>query len=166
MRYTLVFILAAIVLSSCSHKNEAMELSRDFFTSLSDTTYGKPSDFYPAYDSLNIEAKSDAVDIDESDVTEKNDTIIVRCYNNYTDATGTFKQDSITLFLAKDKESSWYIYDSKGLVTLDDDQEWFGRATGAIGKNLPNDITLSKRLGKLSDLMSAEYWKMTIPKYH
>lgn len=42
MRYTVVFILTALVLSSCSHKNEAMELSRNFFTSLSDTTYGKP----------------------------------------------------------------------------------------------------------------------------
>ena len=106
MRYTVVFILTALVLSSCSHKNEAMELSRNFFTSLSDSTYGKPSDFYPLYDSLHIEAKSDAVDIEESGITVKNDTIAVRCYNNYTDATGTFKQDSITLFIAKDKESS------------------------------------------------------------
>ena len=56
MRYTVVFILTALVLSSCSHKNEAMELSRNFFTSLSDTTYGKPGDFYPLYDSLHIEA--------------------------------------------------------------------------------------------------------------
>lgn len=68
MRYTVVFILTALVLSSCSHKNEAMELSRNFFTSLSDTTYGKPNDFYPLYDSLHIEAKSDAVDIDRKSV--------------------------------------------------------------------------------------------------
>lgn len=106
MGYTVVFILTALVLSSCSYNNEAMELSRNFFTSLSDTTYGKPGDFYPLYDSLHIVAKSDAVDIEESGITVKNDTIAVRCYNNYTDATGTIKQDSITLFIAKDKESS------------------------------------------------------------
>lgn len=160
MKYPIVFILTVIVLSSCSHKNEAIELSRDFFASLSDTTYGKPSDFYPAYESLNVRAKSDAVDIDESDITEKNDTITVRCYNNYTDATGTFKQDSVTLFLAKDKESAWYIYDSKGLIVLDEDQEWFGRATGALGKKNPNDVELSQRLTKLSEWMSAEYWEI------
>lgn len=158
MRYTVVFILTTLVLSSCSHKNEAMELSRNFFTSLSDTTYGKPNDFYPLYDSLHIEAKSDAVDIEESDITVKNDTIAVRCYNNYTDATGTFKQDSITLFIAKDKESSWYIYDSKGLITMDEDQEWFGRATGALGKKQLNDVALAQRLNKLSDLISTKYW--------
>ena len=95
MRYTVGIILTALVLSSCSHKNEAMELSRNFFTSLSDTTYGKPNDFYPLYDSLHIEVKSDAVDIEESGITVKNDTITVRCYNNYTDATGTFKQQWI-----------------------------------------------------------------------
>ena len=66
MRKTAVYIIVSLmILSSCSHKNEAIELSRDFFTSLSDSTYGKPVDFYPDYDSLGIEAKSDVVDIDE-----------------------------------------------------------------------------------------------------
>lgn len=69
-------VFLVIILSSYSQeKNEAMELSRDFFTSLSDTIYGKPSDFYPAYDTLQIEAKSDVVEIEESDISEKNDTI-------------------------------------------------------------------------------------------
>lgn len=131
---------------------------RLFDTLPDNTTYGKPGDFYPLYDSLHIEAKSDAVDIEESDITVKNDTIAVRCYNNYTDATGTFKQDSITLFIAKDKESSWYIYDSKGLVTMDEDQEWFGRATGALGMKQLNDVALAQRLSKLSDLISTKYW--------
>ena len=73
MRKTAVYIIVSLmILSSCSHKNEAIELSRDFFTSLSDSTYGKPVDFYPDYDSLGIEAKSDVVDIEESDILEKN----------------------------------------------------------------------------------------------
>ena len=60
MKSASVFVIVLmIILSSCSHKNEAMELSRDFFTSLSDSTYGKPGDFYPKYDSLGIDAKSD-----------------------------------------------------------------------------------------------------------
>lgn len=158
MRNTVVSILTALVLSSCSHKNEAIELSHNFFMSLSDTTYGKPSDFYPLYSSLHIVAKSDAVDIEESDISEKNDTITVRCFNNFTDATGTFKQDSVTLFIAKDKESSWYIYDSKGLVTMDEEQKWFGRATGALGKKQHNDVALAQILSKLRDFMSAKYW--------
>ena len=93
MRIASVFIISLMILSSCSHKDEAIELSRDFFASLSDSTYGKPNDFYPDYDSLGIEAKSDIVDIEASDVTEKNDTFTVRCYNNYTNSEGTFMQD-------------------------------------------------------------------------
>ena len=74
MRYSPVFIISLLILSSCSHKNEAIELSRDFFTSLSDTTYGKPSDFYPQYDSLGIEAKSDIVDIEHPISNNEQDT--------------------------------------------------------------------------------------------
>ena len=160
MRYTSVFIISLLILSSCSHKNEAIELSRDFFTSLSDTTYGKPSDFYPQYDSLGIEAKSDIVDIDESDVTEKNDTITVRCYNNYTNSEGTFKQDSVTLFITRNEDKQFYIYDSKGLIEMDKELEWFGTVTGAFTKKRPNDQTLAKRIEKVRDMMFAKYFEV------
>lgn len=158
MKSASVFIVFSLmILSSCSHKNEAIELSRDFFSSLSDSTYGKPSDFYPEYDSLGIEAKSDIVDIDESDVTEKNDTIIVRCYNNYTNSEGTFKQDSVTLFITRNEEKVFYIYDSKGLIVMDKDVEWFGTVTGAFGKKQPNDQTLAKRIDQVKDMMFEKY---------
>lgn len=160
MRYTSVFIISLLILSSCSHKNEAIELSRDFFTSLSDTTYGIPSDFYPQYDSLGIEAKSDIVDIDESDVTEKNDTITVRCYNNYTNSEGTFKQDSVTLFITRNEDKQFYIYDSKGLIEMDKELEWFGTVTGAFTKKRPNDQALAKRIEKVRDMMFAKYFEV------
>ena len=162
MRYITVFISASLVLSSCSHKNEAIEFSRTFFTSLSDTTYGKPSNFYPLYDSLHVQAKSDAVEIDESEIVTMGDTIIVRCFNNYTDAKGTFKQDNITLFITKDKESSWYIYDSKGLISMDEEQLWFGRATGALGEKTLNDVALANRLNILGDYIREEYMNQWI----
>lgn len=146
-----------MILSSCSHKNEAIELSRNFFTSLSDSTYGSPTDFYPRYDSLGIEAKSDVVDIEESDVMEKNDTLIVRCYNNYTNSEGTFKQDSVTLFITKNEEKQFYIYDSKGLIVMDKDLEWFGTETGAFGKKLPNDQALAKRIEQVRSMMWNKY---------
>ena len=146
-----------MILSSCSHKNEAIELSRDFFTSMSDSTYGSPADFYPRYDSLGIEAKSDVVDIEESDVTEKNDTLIVRCYNNYTNSEGTFKQDSVTLFITRNEEKQFYIYDSKGLIVMDKDLEWFGTVTGAFGKKLPNDQALAKRIEQVRSMMWNKY---------
>lgn len=160
MRYSSVFIISLLILSSCSHKNEAIELSRDFFTSLSDTTYGKPSDFYPQYDSLGIEAKSDIVDIEESDVTEKNDTITVRCYNNYTNSEGTFKQDSVTLFITRNEDKQFYIYDSKGLIEMDNELEWFGTVTGAFSKKRPNDQALAKRIEKVRDMMFAKYFEV------
>jgi uncharacterized protein YcfL len=137
--------------------NEAIELSRDFFTALSDSTYGSPTDFYPRYDSLGIEAKSDIVDIEESDITEKNDTLIVRCYNNYTNSEGTFKQDSVTLFITRNEEKQFYIYDSKGLIVMDKDLEWFGTATGAFGKKLPNDQALAKRIEQVRSMMWNKY---------
>lgn len=162
MRYLAFFLLTIIVLSSCSHKNEAIELTRSFFTSLSDSTYGSPTDFYPQYDSLQIEVKSDVVDIEESDITEKNDSIIVRCMNNYTNAKGTFKQDSVVIFITKDKDSEWYIYNSQGLITIDKDIEWFGKKTGALGKRPMNDLQLAEVLGKLYSLMRKKYWEQYI----
>lgn len=154
---SVIVIISMMILSSCSHKNEAIELSRDFFTSLSDSTYGSPTEFYPRYDSLGIEAKSDVVDIEESDVIEKNDTLIVRCYNNYTNSEGTFKQDSVTLFITKNEEKQFYIYDSKGLIVMDKDLEWFGTVTGAYGKKLPNDQALAKRIEQVRSMMWNKY---------
>ena len=84
-RSAIVIMISMIALCSCTHKDEAIQLSKDFFYALSDTTYGCPRDFYPQYDSLNVDAKSDVVDIDESEVYEKRDTFEVHCFNNYTD---------------------------------------------------------------------------------
>lgn len=162
MRCFVFSLLTTIVLSSCSHKNEAVDLTRSFFTSLSDSTYGSPTDFYPQYDSLQIEAKSDVVDIEESDITVKNDSIIVRCMNNYTDAKGTFKQDSVVIFITKDKDSEWYIYNSQGLITIDKDIEWFGKKTGALGKKPMNDLQLAEILGNLYSLMREKYLEQYI----
>ena len=159
MRYVVFTLLITLVLSSCSHKNEAIELTRSFFTSLSDSTYGSPADFYPQYDSLQIEAKSDVVDIEESEITEKNDSIIVRCMNNYTDARGTFKQDSVVIFITKDKDSEWYIYNSQGLISIDKDIEWFGKKTGALGKRTMYDLQLAEVLSNLYSLMREKYWE-------
>ena len=159
MRYVVFTLLITLVLSSCSHKNEAIELTRSFFTSLSDSTYGSPADFYPQYDSLQIEAKSDVVDIEESEITEKNDSIIVRCMNNYTDARGTFKQDSVVIFITKDKDSEWYIYNSQGLISIDKDIEWFGKKTRALGKRTMYDLQLAEVLSNLYSLMREKYWE-------
>lgn len=155
-----LFLLTVIFLSSCSHRNEAIELTRDFFTSLSDTTYGKPSYFYPLYDSLRIVAKSDAIDIEESDVLEKNDSIEVRCLNNYTDDKGKFRQDSVVIFITKDKYSEWFIYNSRGLVTVDKDTEWFGRRTGTFTKKTLNDLELADKLNILGGMMVSKYWEL------
>ena len=159
MRYVVFTLLITLVLSSCSHKNEAIELTRSFFTSLSDSTYGSPADFYPQYDSLRIEAKSDVVDIDESGIMEKNDSITVRCMNNYTDAKGTFRQDSVVIFITKDKDSEWYIYNSQGLISIDKDIEWFGKKTGALGKRTMYDLQLAEVLSNLYSLMREKYWE-------
>ena len=70
-----ILLLLTVVLSGCHNgKSVAIQLANRFFASLSDTTNGKPKDFFPQYTNLGIEGKSDVVDIDESDVTVENDT--------------------------------------------------------------------------------------------
>lgn len=157
-----ISFLMMVVLSACnSGKSEAVQLSKDFFGSLADTTNGKPKDFYPQYTNLDVEAKSDAVDVDESEVTVKNDSFTVRCYNSYTDAAGTFKQDSVTLFMAKNNEGKLYIYDSHGLITIDKDLQYFGTATGAFSKKEKvNDVALAKILSGVRAMMYNEYLNM------
>lgn len=158
MRNSFIILLVSMaVLASCSNNDEAIELSKDFFTSLSDSTNGKPTSFYPLYDSLGIEAKSDVVDIDESEVYEKNDTIEVHCYNNYTDESGTFKQDSVILFIAKDSTKQLRIYDSRGLIEIDKDTKGYGTAIGAFGKKTFNDVALAKRLETVRTMMYEKY---------
>lgn len=156
----LIIVCAITIISSCSHKNEVVDLSRDFFTSLSDTTYGSPKDFYPRYASLGIEAKSDIVDINEDETTEKNDSFTVRCYNNYTDDKGTFKQDSVILYIAKDKNKEYKVYNSRGLVVVDDDLLWFGAQVGAFGKHALNDIALSVRIEMVREMMYEKYMEV------
>ncbi len=154
-----VSLLVTIVLSSCSaDKSEAIQLAEDFFSSLSDTTNGNPSDFYPQYVNLDVEGKSDVVDIDESDVSVSNDTFIVRCYNSYTDVSGTFRQDSVILFVAKNKKGKMSIYDSRGLVEADRDTQYFGKATGAFSNAPLRDVELAKRIAAVHAMMYDEYW--------
>lgn len=157
MRKVCVFILTVMLLSSCSHKYEAIELSQSFFASLSDSTYGSPGDFYPEYYLLSTEAKSDFVDIESSDVIEGDDTITVRCYNNYTNSEGTFMQDSVTLFIRKNGDKKYYIYDSKGLILIDEDLKWFGKVTGAFDNKDVKDQALAKRIRKVRLMMFDKY---------
>lgn len=153
-----ILLLLTVVLSGCHNgKSVAIQLANRFFASLSDTTNGKPKDFFPQYTNLGIEGKSDVVDIDESDVTVENDTFTVRCYNSYTDASGTFKQDSVTLFINKDKAGKRRIFDSQGLVETDKDTQYFGKATGAFPNKALNDLDLAKRIENVRAMIYNEY---------
>ena len=156
-RSAIVIMSSMIALCSCNHKDEAIQLSKDFFYALSDTTYGCPRDFYPQYDSLNVDAKSDVVDIDESEVYEKRDTFEVHCFNNYTDEGGTFKQDSVILFITKDSTNQLKIVDSRGLIVVDKDTKGFGNAIGAFKKKNINDLKLAKTVDIVKSIMYDKY---------
>lgn len=157
---TLTLYLASLIilLSSCSRNDEIIALSKGFFYSLSDSTYACPRDYYPYYESLNIEAKSDVVDIDESDIRTKGDTVIVKCYNNYTASDGTFKQDSVSLYLITNKSDQFYICDSKGLLTIDDDLKEYGIATGAFSTFQLN----AERYSTVKKMWLNEYFKVQL----
>ena len=157
MRTLSLFVVILLLFSSCSRHSEVVALSKGFFYSLSDTLYANPRDYYPLYDSLKIAAKSDMVEIDESNIQDKGDTIIVKCLNSYTSIDGTFKQKDILLFFKTGKNNQLYICDSQGLIDLNKDVKKYGLATGALS-NLPlNDTELSKRCKELREMLFSEY---------
>lgn len=157
MRKLYLFLVILLLSSSCSRHDEVIALSKGFFYSLADTLYANPRDYYPLYDSLKIAAKSDMVEIDESNIQCKGDTIIVKCLNSYTSIDGTFKQKDILLFFRADKNKQFYICDSQGLIDLDKNVKQYGIATGALS-NLPlNDTELSKRREELRQMLFSEY---------
>lgn len=151
-------VLLVVVLSACDHSEQtAVQLSKDFFASLSERNNDKTKVFYPKYADLHVTAKSDEVDIDESEVTTKNDTIAVRCFNSYTDDFGTFKQDSVTLFVANSKDGKLHICDSRGLVSVDHNLKYLGMAMGAFPRKQPNNQDLAKRISVVNDIVYDEY---------
>lgn len=156
-KLTLYLVSLVVLLSSCSRSDEIIALSKGFFYSLSDSTYACPRDYYPYYESLNIEAKSDVVDIDESDIRTIGDTVIVKCFNSYTASDGTFKQDSISLYLIKNESDQFYICNSKGLLTIDDDLKEYGIATGAFLSLTLNDRELAERYYNVKKMWLSEY---------
>lgn len=159
MKRSIISLAIVLMLcSSCSRNEEVIALSKGFFYSLSDTTYAHPHDYYPQYDSLKVVAKSDMVEIEESDIRQVGDTIIVKCFNNYTTLDGTFKQDDVYLYFVPNRDNQLYICNSRGLVVLDKDIRNFGIATGALTETLPNDVELSKRCEQLKAMWLREYF--------
>ena len=161
-----LFLVGLIFLSSCTNeKEEIANYTRCFFASFTDSTYGIPTDYYQSFDSLAIEKHSDAVDVDPKNIKEKGNEFEVHCLNSYTDKSGTFRQDSIILYIQKKAQSEYCIVKSKGLVHIDDDYLWFGYATGAFtyGHSL-TDYELAKRKVFLAAMMLHEYysWKMRL----
>ena len=63
------------------------------------------------------------------------------------------------IFITKDKDSEWYIYNSQGLISIDKDIEWFGKKTGAFGRRTLYDLQLAEVLSKLYSLMREKYWE-------
>ena len=165
MRRLCLTLSSFILLISCSRNEEIISLSRAFFQTLADTTYAHPSDYYPYYESLDIEAKSDMVEINESDISFHRDTAIVRCFNSFTTEEGTFKQDSVILYLITNDADQYYICDSRGLISIDTDIRDFGIVTGAISKSKINDRELAKRLEVINKMLLKEYFKVYFELY-
>lgn len=148
--------MALVMLNSCSNKGQVIKLSKDFFYALSDSTNGKPSDYYPMYKSLPVVVKSDMVEIDEDNISVINDTFIVRCLNNYTDVRGTLNQDSILLYIAKDSIGNLSIVDSKGFIVIDENIERFGKAIGGLTNETFTDQILAKRIHIIKSILFNE----------
>lgn len=163
MKFSSIYtILLIIILSSCSRKDEIIALSKGFFYSLSDSTYACPRNYYPYYDSLNVKARSDIVEIDESNISKQGDTVTVKCFNNYTTTDGTFKQDSVSLYLTTNDNGEYYISNSLGLVSMDSELKEYGLATGALSNLRIKDRELSKRYAQIRIMWLKEYFEVQI----
>ena len=66
-------------------------------------------------------------------------------------------QDSVTLFIRKNGDKKYYIYDSKGLILIDEDLKWFGKVTGAFDNKEVKDQALAKRIRKVRLMMFDKY---------
>ena len=66
-------------------------------------------------------------------------------------------QDSVTLFITRNEDKQYYIYDSKGLIVIDKELAWFGKVTGAFGKKQTNDQALAKRIEQVRSMMWDKY---------
>lgn len=167
IKITIIF-LGLILLSSCKNeKEEVVNFTKCFFASFTDDTYGMPSDYYQLFDSLSVERFSDAVDVEPSNIFAKGKEFEVHCQNSYTDKSGTFRQDSIVLYINKVTQGDYHIIKSKGLVHVDEEYLWFGYETGAFtyGHSL-TDYELAKRKFFLAAMMLSEYytWKLKLPE--
>ncbi len=162
-RLLLPLIMLIISASSCTNRNdEIISLSKGFFYSLMDTTFASPSDYYPLYETLETNVKSDVVEIEESNISYSNDTIFVKCFNNYTTSNGNFKQEYVTLVWATDKDDNLHICNSKGLLTIDDDMADFGKAVGAFSNKEIFDVELSKISHDVRMMYLKEYFEAQI----
>ena len=162
MKKNIFYLLITVLsLSSCAEGNDkVIALSKAFFTTLSDSTYACPRDYYPLYDSLDVKAKSDFVEINEEDIVKSGDSWHVRCYNSYTSSKGVFKQDSVTLYIKTNSADQLYIYDSKGLVTIEEDLVDYGKSVGAFTNQSFGDIELARRIKHVTKMLVKEYWNV------
>lgn len=154
-----------MLLTSCTRNEEIISLSRAFFQALADSTYARPSDYYPYFEDLDIEAMSDMAEIDEDNIRFMNDTAVVNCFNSYTTEDGVFKQDSVKLFLITNDADQYYICDSRGLIQVDKDIKDYGISTGGFTIAPMNDRKLSKRLHVVRKMLLNEYFEVQLMLY-
>lgn len=150
-------IVILLLQASCSRKQEAIDVTNNFFYSVSDSTYGKPSMYYPLYDSLYTNVVCDIIDVLDDNVIERNDTFFVDCINNYTNKNGEFKQDSVRLYIAPNKDNNMIIFKSKGLIEHDDILDDFGKRVGAFNKKKDDDRSMIDIYRNLTSMFINEY---------
>lgn len=66
------------------------------------------------------------------------------------------------LFIAKNTEKQWRIFDSKGLITIDKDLLEFGTKVGAFGNKSLNDLAMAQRLKAVRSMLFREYLDVNI----
>lgn len=133
MKYRVVFgLLLSLLVVSCNRDTtmeKAQETVQVFFESINNPDL-RTTDYYPRFDSLKIEVKSDAIDYLGGKWI--GDTIEYHCINNYSDSRGSFKQDTILFYLTNNGDSNYSIVNSIGLATINPSNKEFAYKIGAF----------------------------------
>ncbi len=138
-------ILCALFISACNQKeNQCKETVNGFFKAVKNEDPAGMKIFYPKVEQLLSYYKSDSITI--KDINEAQDEkYIVEINNLYTNGFGKKFDRDITLYLkpTEDKKKM-IIYDSKGLIGLNDNKEYaYAKRHGSITDKEETDIQIS-----------------------
>lgn len=164
MKTTLFLLLASTLFFSCGNKSKDLseKTVRLMFNGISMDATDSILKAYPDFENVRTHYKSDSIiiiDISNGD----DDKMVVKVKNHFTNGYGKkFNQDIILFLKPENKEASSYIiFDSKGLMSYDEDDVYkFAVKTGCVTKGDVTDQQIAEKLKAANDMLTVYALKL------